>query len=403
MTPFIKFLLLFSVFLIPLLPASSFLGYEQIKVLFFILSMTMAGFLWMGKGFKWTAISKMGGIFILILMMTSLLGAQPLTSILGTQPYFQGAILYVYLFLFYLLVKESKIKLEVWSKILVLSAILVSLVAIKDWVLLNLFSQQVPLYAGRVVSTFGQPNFYAGFILLTLPFFHLLLTKKGLRWWIVLGFLISITAIILSQSRIAYFLLAGLILIWLIKKLVRQKWLMLYLSLIIIIVATALSFFFSSGLFWKEVIEPISSTDPDRIYEIGVEKRAYFLPIMGQLILQSPIKGYGLENIYHVFSGFFETNKNAPFESKSDKQAVLLKSLKDLSLDRSHNYILDLLLFSGIFGLLGYLGLVGLMLNKTRGVLMTSLILYLIWVQFQNQSVVQLIYFWLLTGLIDKD
>ncbi len=85
-------LLLLTVFLTPLLGGYKGLGYEQIKVLFFILSISLISFVWMLKNpqFKLTLISKVSGIFILVLFITSILGINPLISLLGTQPYFQG-------------------------------------------------------------------------------------------------------------------------------------------------------------------------------------------------------------------------------------------------------------------------------------------------------------------------
>ena len=55
-----KVILLLTVFLIPLLPATSNFGYEQIKVLVFISLISLASVFWMGQGFKWTGISKVG-------------------------------------------------------------------------------------------------------------------------------------------------------------------------------------------------------------------------------------------------------------------------------------------------------------------------------------------------------
>ena len=40
--------------------------------------------------------------------------------------------------------------------------------------------------------------------------------------------------------------------------------------------------------------------------------------------------------------------------------------------------------------------------DRGKNVLVFSLVLYLIWIQFQNQSVVHLIYFWLLVGMVDQ-
>lgn len=399
-----KFLLLLTVFLTPLIGAYRGFGYEQAKVFFFIFLISLCGLLWMGKDFVWSGISKAGGIFILLLLAASLSGVDPFTSILGTQVYFQGAILYAYLFLFSLLVSYSKISFKHWAYVLVGSATLVSLLAIKDWVLINIFNQQIPNYAGRVVSTFGQPNFYAGFLLLTLPFFRLFISN----WWIMAGFLISILAIILSESRVAFLILSILFLIWLSEELSWKRLMGIILG-VSLLIAFIFSIFFGAGFLEKEIKDVSQTINPD-LTKIGVEKRYYFWPILWELILQRPILGYGLENIAPVFSQYFETNKHILFEENLKVKPYLF-GLKDLYLDRSHNYILDLLLFSGILGLLGWFGLVIMLFKKLKqmsrdrgtNVLMVSLILYLIWIQFQNQSVVHLIYFWLIIGLVDSD
>lgn len=414
MISLVRAILLSTVFLIPLIGAYKGFGYEQIKVVFFILSNTLIGFLWLfhlmrNPKFKWSGITKAAGLFMVILLLTSLLGENSIQSLFGTQPYFQGIILYAYLFLFFLLVSVSKIKFYTWAYVLVGSATIVGLLAIKDWTLLNVFNSQIPNYAGRVVSTFGQPNFYAGFLLLSLPFFHFLLKKKTSFWpWIMLGFLTTILAIIFSYSRISFLMLSLLILFWLIGELPFRK-LIFWVSLIILSIIFVLSINLGAGWMEKELLELKTTTNPD-LTTIGVEKRYYFWPILGKLVLERPIQGYGLENIASVFSGYFEKNKHTLFEENLRVQPYMF-GLKDLNLDRSHNYILDLLLFSGILGLLVWLFLVGLLIKKLiqssvraeNTSLLLGLFTYLIWIQFQNQSVVHLVYFWLLAGLIDQE
>jgi len=168
-----KTILLLIIFLIPLFGAVKSFGYEQIKILFFILSVSLIGFLWILRkpAIKWNAVKTYSALLVVVLF---------LTSVFGREPYFQGWVLYAYLCLFSLLVSQAQIKLEKWALVLCSSAFIVSLLAVKDWVLLNIFSQSVPVYAGRVVSTFGQPNFYAGFLLLSLPFsYYLFKTSTG--------------------------------------------------------------------------------------------------------------------------------------------------------------------------------------------------------------------------------
>lgn len=391
----LKVFLLLTVFLMPLLGANANFGFEQIKVLFFIVSLSLIGFLWRGEGVRWTAIGKAGGLFILVLALTSLAGIDPKNSFLGTQPYFQGVILYAYLFLFFLIVGWIKIKFKVWAVVLGMSASLVSLLAVKDWIILNILHIPVPTYAGRVVSTFGQPNFYAGFLLLTLPFAYYL-RPFGL----ILG-LISIIGIFVSYSRSAILLALLLLILGLIDQL-KIKFKIAAVVFGAIFISVILAFIYSSGLIGNEFSNPIATGNPDLTRE-SVEKRVYIWPQIIKITLQKPLFGYGLENIDKAFRNYFAVNKHPLFEENLNVSPVLL-SLKELNLDRTHNYILDLLMFSGIVGVLSWIIVVALLFKKTKQkVLIVSLATYLVWIQFQNQSIVHLIYFWLLAGLIDQN
>lgn len=393
MISLIKFLLLSTVFLTPLFGVYKGLGYEQIKVFFFILSLSLIASLWMflKPKIKWTAISHVSGIFISILFLSSLTGLNPTISFLGNYPYFQGWILYVFLFLFSLLVREFKIKIEVWAKVLVYAAVIVSLLAIKDWLLLNIFNTQVSIYAGRVVSTFGQPNFYSGFLLLSLPFaYHLF--KKGNQWMVLL-MIISTVGIFVSYSRLAIFLsLILFILAFFDLFIIKFR----YFLVVFVIILVA-----CFGVINNEFFKPLNTNNPDLTKE-SVEKRIYIWPVLWQIFLEKPFTGYGLENINLAFKNYFEKNKHSLFEENLNIQPILI-SLKDLNIDRSHNYLLDLLIFSGVFGAGTWLFLIGLLIRKNKNkYLLISLLTYLIWIQFQNQSIVHLIYFWLIAGLINS-
>ncbi len=409
MISLVKLLLLLTIFLTPLLGAMNGFGYEQIKVSFFIFSISLIGFMWMGKGIRWTGISKIAGVFILILLITSLIGTDLESSLFGKQPYFQGWILYSYLYLFYLIVKTVNIKPEIYAVVLSFSALIVSILAIKDWILLNLLNINLPTYAGRVVSTFGQPNFYAGFLLLTLPFSYLLFTNSHKKLQILGwgGGLISLIGIMVSYSRSTILLALMLIILGLIGQLRVKK--LILAVLVVLIVAVFLSVNFSSGFVWKEVLQPSITYNPD-LTKQSVENRVYIWPQAFKIASEEPLSGYGLENINKSFTEFFQKYKHPLFEENLNISPVLI-SLKELNLDRTHSYILDLLLFSGLFGILSWLALLGMLfwrliqlsVDRHQSVLVVSLIIYLVWVQFQNQSVVHLVYFWFLAGLIDRN
>lgn len=393
----IKAILLLVVFLTPLLEATSFFGFEQIKVLFFIVSTSLMGLFWMGKKVRWTTVNKIAGFFILSLLITSLLGIDLKSSLLGKEPYFQGWILYAYFFLFYLVVQQTKIRLEEYSWALSLSAFLVSVLSIQDWILINVFHQTISTYAGRVVSTFGQPNFYAGFILLVLPF------ANRLGRWKYLSLIMGSLAILASGSRAAILLLPLVFLSFMAQK-VKNRLLIWGIATVFLVVIGAslfLSYSFSTGFLWQEIFNPFQSSLRAEANPVtSVEKRFFIWPLIWAVIGQRSFTGYGLENISTGLSGYFADNKHVFFEENLYPSSVLIR-LKDLRIDRTHSYALDLLMFSGMFGFLAWGILICLLIRQARSrTILVALLLYLVWAEFQNQSIVHLMYFWLLAGLI---
>ncbi|MBU1000403.1 O-antigen ligase family protein [Patescibacteria group bacterium] len=409
----LRFFLLGSLFFIPLLGSYYNFGYEKTKVLFFILSISLIGFIWLLQKpqTKWSAIKIASLMFILVLFITSALSIDFKLSLLGQEPYFQGLVLYAYLFLFSLLVSSAAITLEHVALVLTGSAIIVSLVAIQDWILLNIFSLPVLNYAGRVVSTFGQPNFYAGFLLLSLPFAYYLFknSNRKLSYFGFFSALISIVGIFVSYSRSAILMTLMLVVLGLIAEL-KNKFKIGLIVLGVVLITILMALKLSSGIVGNEISRPIKTLNPDLTKE-SIEKRIYIWPVAFKITMQKPLTGYGLENIDKAFAGYFKANKHLFFEENLKISPVLI-SLKELTIDRSHNYPLDLFLFSGAFSFLSWAVLVILLFKKSvqkildqkqHGyIFIVSLAIYLIWIQFQNQSIVHLMYFWFLVGLIDQ-
>lgn len=400
-------ILTFTIFVIPIISATGSFGYEHIKVLVFIVLVSIAAFLSKQTTFQLTVISKISTIFIGILLITAILGINPEISIFGTQPYFQGFLLYLYLLLFSWLIFISRLKLKQIAYALAASSFIVSFLAIKDWVALNFFHINIPTYAGRVVSTFGQSNFYAGFLLMALPFIYYLFKRADQKFsylWLICGF-VSTIAVFISYSRSAILLVLMLLVLALADQLkIKFKFGIIIFGVLLILGGSLfIASRYSSGLVEKEIIKPVSVKYPD-LSKDPVEKRVYIWPQVLTIGQQRLLTGYGLENISQAFSDYFTANKHTLFEENVNINPILL-SLKDLNLDRTHNYLLDLFLFSGIPGLLAWIMLVILLIKKARHdqTLLIGLLTYLIWVQLQNQSIVHLMYFWLLAGLIDSD
>lgn len=390
----LELFLLLTIFLTPIIPSSFGFGFELIKVLTFLSLTILAGLIFVyllsKKKLKvhWSKIKIAGLVFLIILSITSLLGIHPGESLVGKYPYFQGLILYWLLLFFSLMVSSINIKKDLLNKVISVSALIVGLLSIWQFIQLNLLGIQIPSYAGRVVSTFGQPNLYSGFLLLSLP----LIFNTKRRSYIIM--LIVTAAVVLSLSKAAIAILSGAGLWFFLSKL-KQKGLAIYLLILCFINILVFSLDNSSGIFWDEVIKPLTlgRTDTGTI-----EKRAHILPVLFEIYSGSPVMGFGIDSINSLY-----TQKFAGFSPETVVYSPVDFNLKNLIIDRSHNYFLDLLIFSGILGLVCYSYLIfALFKTSAPKPLKFFLILYLIWVQFQVQSIAHLLLFWLIVGVIDN-
>lgn len=398
----IEAICLVIIFLTPILPSSFGLGYEQVKVFFFIFGTSIAVFFYFlglqffPKDFKfsWTKLKILAGIFILFLAITSFWGLNFERSSNGVTPYFQGLISYFYLYLFFLLISSLKLSPKKIAITLAVSSLIISVVAIGDFIKLHLLAIDVITYSGRVVSTFGQPSFYAGFILIVMPFSLYLFkdSHKEVRVLAVSSLVVGVIAILTSFSRSPIIMMVGIIYVYLLSQTNFFKR-ALTLSILGIVFYLVFSWYFSNGIIYREFIQPLYSYQSD---VESYEKRIYIWQITSQLFLEKPLLGYGLENLDLGYKQFFKNinfNINQPF---------YYHTLKDLVVNRSHSYFLDILFYSGILGLVSFLLLIFQALKTKRILLKSCLIIFLAFASIQVLSIIHLIYFWLILGLIDS-
>ena len=140
MTDLLKFLLFLAILITPVSFPTKNLGFEEVKVILFIILMTLAGFLWLFKVKKVTpsSINKAALAFILSLTLTSLIGVNIKSSFLGESPYFQGLFLYSELFLFSIIISKTSLARQTIYKLMIIASLFVSLMAIKDAIAISL-------------------------------------------------------------------------------------------------------------------------------------------------------------------------------------------------------------------------------------------------------------------------
>src|SRR3990167_5697648 len=383
------FLLAGTLFIIPLLGFTGALGFEGVKVVGLYLLTSVALFVWgvklakLKKNFQLSKAWILPALFLLTLLISSLKSKEPVTSLIGEYPYFQGWLSYLFLIFLAVLIAKSKIRQEWIEFSLILSSLFVSLVALKEAFLVYVLHHSVNLYAGRVGSTFGQANFYSGFLLHCLP----LVVKHLQRRWGKITFGLLMLGILISLSKLAISLLAGFCFYLIIRAYPKfRKWTLTCL-VIVILFSQILSRERHSGIWYSEVVDPQTAS---WLQLHAPEKRIFIWQFAQRVILQKPLLGFGLDQVQVAFREY-----PAPL-----LPAVYRDVLKDLYITRTHNYLLDLLIFGGLVSLLAWSGVIWQFFKrKTAPEFKEMMILYLIWSFWQNQSIVHLMIFWVFVGL----
>lgn len=383
----------------PLLEAQNQLGYEYPKVFFFIglilgllLLFEIFPNQFRQKLFAKSFLSVIGLLFLISISFSSFFQPQPLLGLFGQYPYYQGIVLYLFLFLFALFVGILPISLKKYSYVLVVSACWIALVSLYQWVGIHVFHLPIGTYSGRVVSTFGQPNLYSGYLAMLLPFFMVLMEKVKSIQRILLGIGAGIVllGIAVSVSRLA----------WILVGIMGIVSVLFYLRKSIYFTKVALGLGIFCVVFGSVAIPRIIQTefvDPYNYTWLKLnnpEKRVYIWQVALSQGLKRPILGYGVDTFRDVYSSYFT---DAPKEASYYSRRVLV-------VDRAHNYVLDLFVYAGVVGVVLWVMLVSNMLVKLRKQrwLLLGLVLYLLFALIHPQSIMQLIFFWFLAGLAVK-
>ncbi len=280
-----------------------------------------------------------------------------------------------------------------------LSGFLVSLYAIFQLFGLDFITWAEPAnITGRAVSSFGQPNYLACWLLIVLPFsaylFYTAKNNLGRIIWTLI-FITELGALFSTGSRAAFLVFLVISVLWFLWFLAQKKILSGRKIVFIISVALAVALFFIAFL---------AISNQSRFNELTNFKKgsAYVRLELWQTGLESylkkPILGYGLDNQKEVYVKYYDPN-------------LAIYSNPNVYSDRAHNLILDTLLTSGIIGLLFfiyflrwvYLNLFNSYINNRKyelsAFLLWSLTAYLISLMFNFSVTVTNIYFWLIVAL----
>lgn len=250
-----------------------------------------------------------------------------------------------------------------------------------------------PFITGRALSTLGQPNFLASFLLLTIPLaVYLTYSSRHflLKSFFAFTVAFQVIGLFASASRgglVALFLMGALFVIYLFFAFRFNKKLK-----IAIVVGVAAILFFGIAIF--NVITPGRLQESFDLSVGSFAARINFFQASADAILQKPLLGYGLENSGEVFIKYYDNDWGIYADVSSNT-------------DRAHNLVLDILLNVGFLGLILFslwyysffkLAFLNQQIKKQKKLILAITLgafAYLISLMFSFAIVAAEVYFWL--------
>ncbi|MBU1783455.1 O-antigen ligase family protein, partial [Patescibacteria group bacterium] len=350
-------------------------------------------------------------LFLLTLSISVYFAQDRFVAFYGSYNRQQGLASYFFYILFFcLLLFNTKISNTRFNcnKIvitIVLSSFFVSIYGIAQKFGFDFISWTEPAWlTGRVTSSFGQPNYLASYLLLVIPLTLYLICRNAPRrvfaiffWCLIL--ISQLLCLFFTYSRGGLIgLIVGLIITVLIVKQnifkkINFKQIIIAFLLFIIFVSIGLVCYYKIDFFRERVRSSFDFQSGSGAIRIKFWKASL------SAIKEKPFFGYGLDNQGEVLVKYYQ------------KDWAIYSRVNDYP-DRAHNLILDILLTSGIVGLIFYLswlfvifkiGIKNIKENKSKFLtiaLLASIICYFISLMFNFEIVTTAVYLWLFFALI---
>ncbi len=355
----------------------------------------------------------------LALIVTSIFGEDLLRSFWGTQERALGVYTYLHFILLGLVISSLGKEIS-FKKVAYFSLVSASIVSIIGFIQLSNpnFLLNEPI-GNRPGSTFGNPSFLAGYLLFNIFFaLYFLLKRFGVekeklknnkkKWGeiVFLGGVILITVLAFFQTQTRGDILGfGVALVALLgffafrppevkAKILRSR--KFYGWIFILLIVLSGTFWFTRGSSVWEPIPGLNRFKDLSFSDEGLKPRIVAIESAWKGFLEKPIFGWGFENFNIVSNKYYDPS-------------LLSISYQETRFDKPHNIILEYLVVGGIFLLLAYLFVLGVVVysawkikDKLLGQIAIVLVIgYLVRNIFIFETIGPLIMFFILAGFID--
>jgi len=322
------------------------------RIILEILAIGWVGLLVLSSNYRprLTPLVKSVLIFLFIVTLADILGANPYRSFWSNYERMEGLLAILHLVLFFLMASSLFKKLSDW-KIYFYASTAVSVVVSYTALLQKLGYTQSLQGGVRVDGTIGNPAYLASYLMFHVFFLLFFLWRERQQWlrWSATGVIFfELYIIYLTATRgviLAMVAVAGLLAVYFAarKPAERREAALRRLALIALVVGAVL---IGSFIAFRNSRFVTSSPILGRFATISAEERTVqsrFLiwKMAWEGVKERPILGWGQENFYLVFNKFYNPKlwSSEPW------------------FDRSHNVFLDWTIHAGLLGLAAYLAM----------------------------------------------
>ncbi|PIT93091.1 MAG: hypothetical protein COU06_01660 [Candidatus Harrisonbacteria bacterium CG10_big_fil_rev_8_21_14_0_10_38_8] len=304
--------------------------------------------------FQFSRLARYLGIFLLVLTIASILGENLPQSLWSIQARAFGLVAMYHLYALLILFENFKERLDLkkYLSYIYWLGVLLSLIAIIQKINPMIFFEAV---IGRPGGTLGNPTYLAALLLFILGygFYQLREKLQEKKPYLVhsLSLIIPIYAFILTNTRGAILgLVAGVFIALVYTVVTKSKGVKITKNipaviLIILLIFTSIFITTRSSSIWSSV------PGLNRLASISLEdkstrNRLISWEIAYESFKENPILGIGVDNFSY------------PFDSNY-RPELLDSNFTETFFDKPHNHILEIMVTSGVLGILSYLLLIG--------------------------------------------
>lgn len=296
---------------------------------------------------RWNWLNRAVWIYFLVILLTSIFGVDFGTSFMGSIERGEGVITVLHFAIYFTILSGTLTTRQEWYKYLFF-AVTVTL-ATAFYGLAQLLNLSFVIHAGatRISGTIGNASFFAAFMLFGM-FLSLYLARQASstvqRWYLYLVFAFEAVVLFLSQTRGALLGAAVAFLLYFLFNIFKSGRLRVKAAsavLLVALVSSGILIYTNRNAAWIQKNHTIYRLATISINDITTQSRLDTWGASWKGAQDRLFVGYGYENYNIAFNKYFPAR-------------IFKDAGSQIWFDRAHNIVFDVLVTSGIFGLLSY-------------------------------------------------